>query len=396
MRENKLVLGLMFFVSIFLFFSSSSHAAGAGSHDKQKPVLAGITHENIFIGQAFDPLAGISAKDNVDGNITRKIVVSGKVNTKKAGKYVLTYTVYDKAKNKAMAVRTITVIKDTDEPAISGLTNKSLYIGKAFDPLSNVTAMDNVDGDLTSKIIVSGLLNNNKSGKYVLTYSVSDKAGNNTSRKRIITVIDNVKPVISGTENIEILYKESFNPLKGVTAHDANDGDLTFFINVSGNVNIHKVGSYTLQYSVKDKAGNSAEHKRVITVKNGPHPTGGFLDFFKEYISPDNGMTVTVEGMIVTSKGEFNTYTVLYTQKNNTNSAIPEGFPKIYYSNDTYEIVTLGINKTLNPGESVSRGVVFKRMITSVSPLLFEYAKDSPGVKPLAGSLKWRFEKSMN
>ncbi len=388
MRENKHVFGWMFFISIFFFFSSSSYAAGAGIQDKEKPVLAGITHEIIFIGQAFTPLEGVIAKDNVDGNITRKIVVSGKVNTKKAGKYVLTYTVYDKAKNKAMAVRTITVIKDTVDPELSGVANKSIYISKAFDPLFDVTAMDNADGDVTSKIEVSGRVNEKKAGKYKLTYSVSDKAGNIASRERIVTVIDNIKPVFSGVGDIELFIGESFHPLKGVTAFDNNDGDLTRIIKVSGYINTRILGVNTIIYSVKDKAGNKAEYKRTVTVKEGP---SGYLEFNVDYISPDNGMTVKMGTMTKKNLGEFYEYSVSYTQKNNTNEPIPELRPKIYYTNDTYEEVKIGSPKTLKPGESVTRGYRFK-MVNTIFPYCIEYAKASTGQKPLEKSLKWEFQ----
>lgn len=387
-RENKLVLGLVFVVSIFLFFLSSSHAAGADSQDKQKPVLAGITHEDIFIGQAFDPLAGVSAKDNIDGNITRKIVVAGKVNTKKAGKYTLTYTVYDKAKNKAMAVRTITVIKDTVEPNFSGIANKKVYIAKAFDPLFDVTAVDNADGNVTSKIEVSGKVNEKKAGKYRLTYSVSDKAGNIASKERIVTVIDNIKPVFKGVQDIELHIGESFNPLKGVTAVDNNDGDLTRIIKVSGYIDTRKVGVNTIIYSVKDKAGNKADYKRTITVKSAPD---GYLEFSIAYISPENGMTVTMRSMTKTDLGDFYEYRVIYNQKNETNDPITELPPKVYYTNDSYEVIKLNFPQTLKPGEYWPRSVKFIAAKT-LSPYCFEYAKVSTGQKPGEKSLKWAFQ----
>ena len=46
--------------------------------------------------------------------MSNKIVVTGKVDTSKAGKYVLTYTVEDSAKNKATVKRTV-IVKDKDD-----------------------------------------------------------------------------------------------------------------------------------------------------------------------------------------------------------------------------------------------------------------------------------------
>lgn len=54
---------------------------------------------------------GANAIDDKDGDITNKIVVTGKVDTKKAGTYIITYTVEDSAKNIATVKRTIIVKK---------------------------------------------------------------------------------------------------------------------------------------------------------------------------------------------------------------------------------------------------------------------------------------------
>jgi hypothetical protein len=43
------------------------------------------------------------------------------------------------------------------------------------------TAIDNVDGDITHLVIVSGNANTALAGVYTLTYTVSDRAGNTGS-----------------------------------------------------------------------------------------------------------------------------------------------------------------------------------------------------------------------
>lgn len=61
---------------------------------------------------------GATATDDKDGDITNKIVITGKVDTKKEGTYIITYTVEDSSKNIAIAKRTVIVKKDeiTTEP----------------------------------------------------------------------------------------------------------------------------------------------------------------------------------------------------------------------------------------------------------------------------------------
>ncbi|WP_238567703.1 DUF5011 domain-containing protein [Bifidobacterium stellenboschense] len=77
--------------------------------DTTAPVFKGVDDVTVDFGAAFDPLAGVTASDDVDGDVTSSITVEGAVDTSKAGDYMLTYTVSDKAGNKATATRKVTV-----------------------------------------------------------------------------------------------------------------------------------------------------------------------------------------------------------------------------------------------------------------------------------------------
>lgn len=70
---------------------------------------------------------------------------------------------------------------------------------------------------------------------------------------------DTTKPVITltGNANVSIIEGSVFSD-PGATATDDTDGNITSKIVVSGTVNTNTPGSYTLQYNVKDAAGNSA------------------------------------------------------------------------------------------------------------------------------------------
>ncbi|MED4013652.1 Ig-like domain-containing protein [Priestia aryabhattai] len=159
------------------------------------------------------------------------------------------------------------IVKDITAPSISGATDKTVNINTTFDAKAGVTAKDNIDGDLTKVIKVTGTVNIKVKGTYTLTYNVTDKAGNVTTVTRKITVIDNVKPVISGATNKTIKLNSTFNAKAGVTAKDNVDGDLTKVIKVTGTVNTKKKGIYTLTYNVADKSNNKAVVNRKITVK---------------------------------------------------------------------------------------------------------------------------------
>ncbi|WP_375089843.1 immunoglobulin-like domain-containing protein [Peribacillus sp. RS7] len=128
----------------------------------------------------------MSCKDNLDGSLTSKIKVTGTVNTKKKGMYTLKYTITDSSKNTATVTRKITI--DSTKPVISGAKSKTIAINSGFNPKSGVSAKDNLDGSLTSKIKITGTVNTKKKGSYTLTYAVTDKSQNKAEVKRKITV----------------------------------------------------------------------------------------------------------------------------------------------------------------------------------------------------------------
>ncbi len=82
----------------------------------------------------------------------------------------------------------------------------------------------------------------------------------------------NHAPVITAEDKI-LTVGDSFDPKKGVTASDTEDGDLTGKIEViSNNVDTAKAGTYEVTYKVTDNQGASATKTITVTVseKAGP------------------------------------------------------------------------------------------------------------------------------
>jgi hypothetical protein len=159
--------------------------------DSVPPVInVAIKDIQIYTGEHFDPLKNVAAYDNVDGSITDRIVVSGKVNTSVAGKYLLTYSVKDRAGNVCTIDRTITVIElvlpDTGFPVITLIGDKTMYMyeNQAYKE-PGYTAFDAVDGDITANVVVYGSVKS-QPGTYWITYTVADKALNIVTSTRIV------------------------------------------------------------------------------------------------------------------------------------------------------------------------------------------------------------------
>ena len=165
---------------------------------------------------------------------------------------------------------TVTVAKDVIKPVITLLGDAPLAVayGSVFtDP--GATALDNVDGSITAKIVVTGSVNTALIGSYILTYNVSDIAGNAAvTVNRMVNVTDQTAPVITlmGASPMTVVYGSVFTD-PGATASDNIDGILTSAIVVTGSVNTNAVGPYTLSYKVQDAAGNhAAEVTRIVNV----------------------------------------------------------------------------------------------------------------------------------
>lgn len=79
--------------------------------------------------------------------------------------------------------------KDVIAPKLTliGDSNVIREVGEAYTE-QGATAIDNVDGDITDRIVIEGEVDTSKEGLYHLTYSVSDEAGNKTEKIRTIMV----------------------------------------------------------------------------------------------------------------------------------------------------------------------------------------------------------------
>ncbi|HGZ70622.1 MAG TPA: DUF5011 domain-containing protein, partial [Nitratifractor sp.] len=93
-----------------------------------------------------------------------------------------------------------------------------------------------------------------------------------TTRKKAPEPVDTTAPTLKllGESNITIgLHNTFVDP--GAEANDDYDGEISQKITTSGSVDSNSVGSYTIVYSVSDKAGNSttlSRHVRVSTFAN--------------------------------------------------------------------------------------------------------------------------------
>jgi len=152
----------------------------ANSNDAPTLTLLGAAQLELGVGDAFnDP--GATASDEEDGDLTGAIVVGGdSVDTSAPGTFTVTYDVTDSGGASApRLVRQVSVV-DQHPPVITliGAATVSVTRGTAYnDP--GATALDPEEGDISARIVVGGdVIDVNTIGTYVITYDVTDSAGN--------------------------------------------------------------------------------------------------------------------------------------------------------------------------------------------------------------------------
>lgn len=150
------------------------------------PVIT-ATDKTIIQGREFDELEGVSATDSEDGNITSNIkVTENTVEINTPGTYKVTYQVTDTSNDTTTKTITVTVIAD-EEPVINA-SNKTITIGKSFDPKSGITATDNEDGEITEITVDDSKVNYDEVGEYQITYTVQDSFGHTVTKTIILTI----------------------------------------------------------------------------------------------------------------------------------------------------------------------------------------------------------------
>ncbi len=222
-------------------------------------------------------------------DITSKVKVTGKVNSKKLGNYEIHYKVSSGAFSRK-TTRHVSV-KDIEKPKLS-IDKSDVYVCPNTDYVfEEVVATDNYDGDLSEKI--EKVLSKDKK---IATYRVKDKAGNKKEIHKNIYYEDQESPVITlnGSEVMYAYLGEGFQD-PGVSVLDNCDGDLSAQVSVTGGVDTNTLGEYTLSYEIADSSENKASLSRTVIVRerkgivyltfdDGPNwgTTDAILDILKE------------------------------------------------------------------------------------------------------------------
>ena len=106
-----------------------------------------------------------------------------------AGSYIERIVVRDAYGNQSASLRVkITVHDNKIAPELRGVEDIVILQHSLFFPLSGVRAIDDLEGDITERIVVTGSVDTTTKGTYKIVYSVKDRAGNIKKVTRKVTV----------------------------------------------------------------------------------------------------------------------------------------------------------------------------------------------------------------
>lgn len=112
------------------------------------------------------------------------------------GEYKIEYIAYNEKNTEFTKVVRTVVVKDTTAPVIKlkGNNEITLYENATYKD-EGCTAIDNIDGDITEKVVITGEVNTKKVGDYVITYTAVDSSGNVSKIQRKVIVKAKTKAV---------------------------------------------------------------------------------------------------------------------------------------------------------------------------------------------------------
>jgi hypothetical protein len=170
---------------------------------------------------------------------------------------------------------TLLLTKDKIEPQLTLIGSDTVKIPQYKTYVdSGAIAFDNIEGDITHKIVQNNNIEVFVPGLYEVEYLVSDCSGNINKKSRIVIVyplIEMPTLIINNNSN-ECIDAKRNNPTyidPGATAFKTNPPqNLTNNIVVYGSVNTRIVGDYQLTYVVKDIVGNTSSKVRNVCVRD--------------------------------------------------------------------------------------------------------------------------------
>lgn len=244
--------------------------------DYTPPVIEGLPEKYEFIigkDQEISFLDGIKVIDAIDGELpidTHLKLNKLFIDYTKVGIYPVDFIAFDKSGNEIIERRLVYVMDDTPT-VIKGV--EPLQLHKTNNSKRYIDLLEGVYVEGEGQIfVIDNKVNYEVPGTYEIKYLYIDRNGKLSSVYTTIKILeDTQEPEFKGLEKeIKITVYDEFDAKKGIIAYDEEWGEIEY--EVIGEVNVNKLGSYTLTYFAIDPSGNSKEEKVIVQVVDDVAP----------------------------------------------------------------------------------------------------------------------------
>ena len=266
MKAIKLTVIILLAVLVVAYTASYIYL---GASDKKIPPQISCSQDLLEVS-ASDPesalLAGLTASDPQDGDLTHKITISGisKLVTNDTAK--VTYIVFDSDDNMASCVRRIRYTDyhrptfSVEEPLVYAVTEEPALI-------SRLKATDVVDGDISNNIRISTLEPSSNSEVFHVTVQVNNSVGDTAwLRLPVLMLTSNpLRPEITLSQSLLYLEQDSkFTPSSYIMSIEVPGEKLDMSqVQIDNGVDTGKAGTYYVTYTY---TANGVTGTAILTV----------------------------------------------------------------------------------------------------------------------------------
>lgn len=263
MRRKKWVQVLL--IAAFLLTFWQYRIYDTLSTDREIPQID-IVDTQVLEVSVHDPksalLQGVTASDEQDGDLTERLVVEDVQLMDDSGLIEVSYAVADKSGNVAKATRQVKYA-DYDSPKFI-LTEPLIYEEhETFDIMSEIRAMDVLDGDIQHRIRATTLTEESISsiGTHQLYFQVTNSIGDTSELTVPLEVLGTGRYEADLTLTDYLIYLpvgsdfQAKDYLDGFTHRNKiislqNGVPEDFSVNISSDVSTSQEGVYTVTYKV--------------------------------------------------------------------------------------------------------------------------------------------------
>lgn len=275
--------------------------------EEPSPQLIGVMNQTIELNRSFDPKEGIIAKDKRDGDLTKKIVIKGSVDTKKAERYPLTYSVKNTAgketkEHAQIHVKEVGASIPTYRIELSDFTvrKQSQFEQEIHERMLIKDEEGQVLSTKGMTVTVEGEKQATQLGTFPVKFSVKLLDGTVLKKTITITVKSGIR-VVTPKEDYVFdgkLDDYSLNLMDYIEAYEiSSDGQekrlavydpekKTGIEVVRTTINISKPGRYFTEYYIVNALGEEVLHSSHVVVK-------------EQYVVPDPTVTADDQRMYV-------------------------------------------------------------------------------------------------